>query len=129
MTSPPSLRARSRIPLGSYRGPCRRTYTRGASVPEVHSPHDPCTPIARAAVNSLRLKLLDRSLRNPLLNFKHSARSRRFVRVIDDSLDRIFARLGDDGSFQFVPLPAVDSIPVDEKTPNFLSTLDRARID
>jgi very-short-patch-repair endonuclease len=91
--------------------------------------YDPCTPLASKAIATLRRKLIDLSLRNPLLNFKHTARSRRFVRIVDDSIDRIFSRLNDEGSFHFVPLPTFPTEPPDERTPDFQSALDRARLD
>jgi very-short-patch-repair endonuclease len=97
-----------------------------SSLPAVY---DPCASLAQSAINGLRRKLLDLSLRNPLLNFKHSARSRRYIRVIDDSLGRVFLRLADDETFTFVPLPALDSLPTDETTPDFLSAFERARIE
>jgi hypothetical protein len=40
----------------------------------------------RAAIERLRAKLLDLTVRNPLLAFKHSARSRRYVRVGNEVL-------------------------------------------
>jgi len=37
--------------------------------------------------DELRQKLLDLSLRNPMLNFKHSPRSKRFLQIVNTNLD------------------------------------------
>lgn len=52
----------------------------------------------------LRNRLLDLSARNRLLNFSH-ARSKRFIRVIDELPDQLFAKLGEEKSMRFVPVP------------------------
>ncbi|MCW5762885.1 MAG: DUF4011 domain-containing protein [Phycisphaeraceae bacterium] len=43
--------------------------------------------------DALRRKLLDLTIRNPLLSFKHSTRGQRYVRVIDELPNQLFERL------------------------------------
>ena len=49
----------------------------------------------------LRLRLLDLTARNPLLNFRHTSKGGRLVRVIDELPDALFSRLDDDQAFRF----------------------------
>jgi len=53
-------------------------------------------------VEKLRVKLLDLSLRNPLLNFRFTKRT---LRIIDELPDQLFSGLVDGKSFSFSPLP------------------------
>ena len=55
-----------------------------------------------STIEKLRLKLLDLSLRNPLLNFKFTKRT---LRLIDELPDQVFSSLIDGRSFSFLPLP------------------------
>jgi very-short-patch-repair endonuclease len=55
-------------------------------------------------LEKLRNRLLDLSARNRLLNFSH-ARSKRFVRVIDELPDQLFDTLLNDISMRFDPVP------------------------
>ena len=50
-------------------------------------------------IEKLRLKLLDLSLRNPLLNFKFTKRT---LRLIDELPDQVFSSLIDGRSFSFL---------------------------
>ncbi|TWI55065.1 AAA domain-containing protein [Pseudomonas duriflava] len=52
----------------------------------------------------LRSRLLDLSARNRLLSFSH-ARSKRFVRVIDELPDQLFEALTSERSMRFAPVP------------------------
>ncbi len=70
--------------------------------------------LVRDGIERLRLKLLDLSNNNRLLNFKFSDSSRRFVRVIDELPDVLFGRLTDDSTsarklfFASLPEPAAE---------------------
>jgi very-short-patch-repair endonuclease len=75
----------------------------------------------------LRERLVDRSRRNRLLNFRHTARAP-IVRVIDAALDRVLGHLRDDGRFRFRPLPDPEGEPQDEHTAAFRAALSRARV-
>ncbi|WP_034828875.1 DUF4011 domain-containing protein, partial [Hyphomonas pacifica] len=55
-----------------------------------------------STIEKLRLKLLDLSLRNPLLNFKFTKRT---LRLIDELPDQVFSSLIDGRNFSFLPLP------------------------
>jgi very-short-patch-repair endonuclease len=74
----------------------------------------------------LRLRLLDLSKRNQLLNYKLSARSKRFLQIVDCSFEEVHKRLADDEeSLRILALPEPDEIPADERTEEFRSALDR----
>lgn len=70
----------------------------------------------------MREKLLDFSRRNPLINFSHSERGTRFIRVVDEVPDELKDRLTE-GVMTFKPLPDLDAEPADEQTPEFQSLL------
>jgi very-short-patch-repair endonuclease/tRNA isopentenyl-2-thiomethyl-A-37 hydroxylase MiaE len=79
------------------------------------------------AVADLRRKLIDLSKRNPLINFRHSARGGSHLRIIDERPDFIFDGL-DGKTFGFEPLPDEDVTPKDEQTANFQIAYERARL-
>ena len=56
------------------------------------------------SLEKLRSRLLDLSARNRLLNFSH-ARSKRFVRIIDELPDHLFDTLADEKSMRFAAVP------------------------
>jgi len=70
----------------------------------------------RDSLDALRRRLLDLTTRNPLLAFKHSGRSRRFIRVIDELPDQLYTRLSAGGPMRFKSLGAEETEPGDEKT-------------
>jgi very-short-patch-repair endonuclease len=76
---------------------------------------NPIAGLVRRAIAELRLKLLDLTNRNRLLNFKFPENSRKFVRVVDDSPDALYARLTDDGArngrLNILPLPEPPADP------------------
>ena len=55
------------------------------------------------ALDNLRMRLLDLSARNRLLNFRHTDKAG--LRVIDELPDALVARLLDDGVLRFKPIP------------------------
>ncbi len=70
--------------------------------------------LVRAGIARLRLKLLDLTNNNRLLNFKFSDTSRRYVRVVDELPDHLFERLIDESVgkrlyFQALPEPPFSS--------------------
>jgi hypothetical protein len=76
----------------------------------------------------LRNKLLDLSRRNPMLNYKHRAASRRQLRVVDTNLEGVLAALtAKQRELPFSPLPEPDDIPEDELTDSFLAALGHAK--
>lgn len=76
----------------------------------------------RAAIEELRRELLDFTLRNKLLSFKHADRGTDFVRAIDELPAKLFQQL-DAGGMAFKALPDVDVEPSDERTSEFREAL------
>jgi very-short-patch-repair endonuclease len=88
------------------------------------------TPHERAAqkrIADLRMRLLDLTNANRLLNFKFSGRSTRHVRLIDELPDQMAAALGDNKRLTFVPLPEPADEPPDEATDEFTLALEEAK--
>ena len=76
----------------------------------------------------LRLKLLDLTRRNQLLNYSLSPRSRRFMQIVDTTLEAIHEKLvSDEAVLRVEPLPEPDDIPIEERTEEFRAELDRAK--
>jgi very-short-patch-repair endonuclease len=82
----------------------------------------------RAVYQDLRERLVDRSNRNRLLNFRHTT-SASIIRIVDELPDRILAHLRDDHRFRFLSLRDPDAAPEDEQTPEFQAHLQRAMIE
>ncbi len=70
-------------------------------------------------LEEMRTKLLDLSLRNPLLNFRHSEKSQTHIRIIDELPDVLYTKLIEEKELSFKSLPPLDTEPKDEKTPEF----------
>ncbi len=90
---------------------------------------DPRSPQARAAqvkIAELRQRLLDLSNRNRLINFKHSNRGGRQVRIVSEWLPKLIDVLETDKPVELVPLPPLPGTPDDESKPEFVSALDEA---
>ncbi|HLH94255.1 MAG TPA: DUF4011 domain-containing protein [Xanthobacteraceae bacterium] len=78
--------------------------------------------------DDLRKKLLDLSRRNPMLNYKHRAGSRRQLRIVNTNLEGVFAALTEQQrDLPFIPLPEPDDIPDDELTDGFKAALGHAK--
>jgi Protein of unknown function (DUF4011)/REase_MTES_1575/AAA domain len=76
----------------------------------------------------LRFRLLDLSRRNQLLNYGLSARSKRFLQIVNGTLDGTHNLLaGDEATLRIAPLPEPDDLPSEERTDEFRSALDRGR--
>ena len=84
-----------------------------------------------AALAKLRIKLLDLTNRNRLLNFRFSETSRKLVRVVDALPDELFRRLCDESipakKLYFEPLPEFEDRDVVESTGSFRRAMDVAR--
>lgn len=72
-----------------------------------------------ARLEEMRKKLLDLSLRNNLLNFRHSEKSQAHIRIIDELPDQLYETLLSEKELIFKPLPEYDNEPQDEKTSEF----------
>jgi hypothetical protein len=85
------------------------------------------TPTSPRLYDDLRKKLLDLSRRNPMLNYKHRAGSRRQLRIVHTNLESAFAELTTkQRELPFAPLPEPDDIPEDELTDTFNAAFGRA---
>jgi hypothetical protein len=74
------------------------------------------------------LRLLDLSRRNQLLNYRFSARSKRYLQLVDCSLSEVHKALADEErGLPLAPLPEPPEVPSDERTEEFRTALDRAR--
>lgn len=70
-------------------------------------------------ISELRMRLLDLTNRNALLNFRHSERALTHVRIIDELPDFLFGSLVDGDRLTFKSLPEPDDEPYDERTDEF----------
>jgi hypothetical protein len=78
--------------------------------------------------NDLRTKLLDLSRRNPMLNYKHRAGSRRHLRIVNANYDAVYSELiRGEKELSIVSLPEPDNIPDDERTQEFMAALGHAK--
>ena len=78
-------------------------------------------------IADLRDRLLDLRNGNPLLSYKHSERSKRQVRIIDEEPDFLHECLTTGRSLSFRPLPEPEGELPDEKDDTFLMALEEAR--
>src|ERR1700749_1348724 len=77
----------------------------------------------------LRLKLLDLSKKNPMLNYRLGARSRRHLQIVDEVHEEAYRKLvGEDATLKIAFLQEPDEIPPEERTEDFLSALDHAKV-
>lgn len=83
----------------------------------------------RQVVQQYRTKLLDLTNRNPLVNFRHSERSRSHIRVVDELPERLFGKLSNGKQLSFESLPDPDAIPRDETTSMFVGLVKRAKTE
>jgi very-short-patch-repair endonuclease len=79
-------------------------------------------------ISELRLKLLDLSNRNALLNFRHSEKALTHVRIIDELPDFLFGTFLDGHKLTFKSLPEPDDEPPDEKIEAFQIALQEATL-
>ena len=77
----------------------------------------------------LRLKLLDLSKKNPMLNYRLGARSKRHLQIVDEFLEDVYRKLvGEDAALKIAFLPTPDDIPPEERTEDFISALEYAKV-
>jgi very-short-patch-repair endonuclease len=76
----------------------------------------------------LRERLLDMSLRNPMLSYKHRPKSKRQLRIVDAILENVYGQLTDGQSFEIVPLREPEDRPLDEDGDEFVSALAHAKL-
>ena len=77
----------------------------------------------------LRLKLLDLSKKNRMLNYNLGSRSKRHLQIIDEVIDEIYKKLaGEDATLRIEPLEEPEDIPPEEKTEEFIAALEHAKV-
>src|SRR5215471_8389401 len=81
---------------------------------------------AQARIRELRMRLLDLTNANRLLNYKFSDRSRRQVRLVDEVPDALMEHLEEGKRLAFKPLPELSDEPKDEQEETFLVALKQA---
>ena len=68
-------------------------------------------------------------LSNPMLNYKHTATSKRQVRIIGTIPEHVYRFLAvDGGALDVVPLPEPEGIPADEQSEEFRAALEHAKV-
>jgi hypothetical protein len=83
--------------------------------------------MVRHGIQKAREKLIDLSLRNGMLNYRHSESSSRHVRVVHQLPSAVVECLASEKSIDLVPLPPVETIPRDEDTDVFREALREAK--
>jgi very-short-patch-repair endonuclease len=77
----------------------------------------------------LRLKLLDLSKKNRMLNYNLGSRSKRHLQIVDEVMDEIYKKLaGDDVTLRIEPLDEPEDVPPEEKTEEFVGALEHAKV-
>jgi hypothetical protein len=83
--------------------------------------------MVRQGIQKAREKLIDLSLRNGMLNYRHSESSSRHVRVVHELPGAVVDCLASEKSIDLIPLPPVETIPRDEDTDTFRAALREAK--
>jgi hypothetical protein len=77
----------------------------------------------------LRVKLLDLSKKNPMLNYRLGARSKRHLQIVDEVLEEVYRKLvGEDAALKIAFLQEPEDIPSEERTEDFISVLEHAKV-
>jgi very-short-patch-repair endonuclease len=104
-----------------------QTFSVGKSVTVVDEPNE---ELRLAGVyERLRLKLLDLSKKNRMLNYSLGTRSKRHLQVVDEVMEEVYRKLaGEDASLRIDPLDEPDDIPPEERTEEFVAALEHAKV-
>jgi very-short-patch-repair endonuclease len=77
----------------------------------------------------LRLKLLDLSKKNRMLNYSLGARSRRHIQIVDTIFEDVYDKLvGEETKLRIISLPEPEDLLPEEKTEDFLAALEHAKV-
>ena len=100
-----------------------------AGAPEIGiaDDNDAIVEMVRHGIQKAREKLIDLSLRNGMLNYRHSESSSRHVRVVHQLPSAVVECLASEKSIDLVPLSPVETIPRDEDTDVFRVALREAK--
>lgn len=79
-------------------------------------------------VEQARKKLLDLTMRNSLLNFRHSERTANQVRLVNGNISTLYDSLIAGKDIELIPLPELPSEPRDEKTAKFQNAFEMALV-
>ncbi|MET4717142.1 very-short-patch-repair endonuclease/DNA polymerase III delta prime subunit [Bradyrhizobium japonicum] len=83
--------------------------------------------LVREGVRKARDKLIDLSMRNAMLNFRHAETSAKHVRIVDEDLALLIGALASGKSLDVIPIPPVEQAPRDEETDEFRAALKTAK--
>src|SRR5258705_349222 len=83
--------------------------------------------MVRQGIRKAREKLIELSLRNGMLNYRHLESSSRHVRVVHQLPGAVVECLASQKSIDLLPLPPVETIPRDEDTDVFRAALKEAK--
>ena len=97
--------------------------------PEPTQGEDGLAEHIRQQLDDFRRKLLDPSLRNPLLSFSYREPSTAFVRIVDELPDPVFERLEGGGEFVIRSLDPPRTEPEDEETESFQEALGKFKVE
>lgn len=106
--------------------PIKQRASRGSSSSSGDG-RDGVAEMVRVGIEKARAKLIDLSLRNTMINYRHSESSARHVRIINENPERLVESISSGRAIDIVPLPPVEAIPRDEDTDAFRSALKEAR--
>src|ERR1700756_496730 len=77
----------------------------------------------------LRLKLLDLSKKNRMLNYSLSSRSKRHLQVVDEVIDEVYKKLiVEEATLRVEPLEEPKDVPPEEKTEEFTAAFEHAKV-
>jgi superfamily I DNA and/or RNA helicase/very-short-patch-repair endonuclease len=85
------------------------------------------TRLVSEGIETLRSRLLDLSLGNRLLNYKHSDKSRTHIRIIDEVPEILFDKLNQGRKLTFTWIDEGEADLEDENTPAFRTALSEAK--
>jgi len=91
-------------------------------------PPSQLSELINAQIERLRPKLLDLTLRNPLLSTKFTDRSQAYIRIVDE-LPEVLAEQLLDSAMCFIPLPSLEDNPKDENTREFQNAWAQAQLE
>lgn len=83
--------------------------------------------LVREGVRRAQEKLIDLSMRNTMLNFRHSETSAKHVRIVDEDLALLIGTLASGKSLDVIPIPPLEQVPQDEETDDFRTALKTAK--
>jgi Protein of unknown function (DUF4011) len=96
--------------------------------------HPPCSTSRKKKrladlYDGLRLKLLDLSKKNRMLNYSLGAKSKRHLQIIDEVIEEVHKKLvEEEASLRILPLDEPDDMPPEERTEDYVSAFQHAKV-